>query len=99
MPDIQLESRARSECSLWGELLRCNLNVGKDIAEYWRHMAEIQIAAFLAIAVPETPTRRRRKFRVIDGGKSDGPTFGDNYPIGDNHRCCVNSFGLPWYCI
>ena len=37
----------------------------------WREVAEIQVAAFLSIAAaPETPTGRRRKFRVIDGGKS-----------------------------
>jgi hypothetical protein len=75
MPDSTLESRGRPEVSPWralsAEVLRYNLNVSTNIAEYWRRMAEIQVAAFVAIAAdPETPTGRRRKFRVIDGGKN-----------------------------
>jgi hypothetical protein len=76
MPDYsERESRSRREFSHWGslsaEVLSFNIHVGTNIAEYWRHQAEIHIAAFMSIAVAlETPTGRRRKFRVIDGGKS-----------------------------
>jgi hypothetical protein len=75
MPDSQLESRGRPKFSPWGalsvEVVCFNLNVGTNIAKYFRQVAEIQVAAFLAIAAgAETPTDRRRKFRLIDGGKS-----------------------------
>ena len=75
MPDSQLESRGRPKFPPWGalsvEVVCFNLNVGTNIAKYSRQVAEIQVAAFLAIAAgAETPTDRRRKFRVIDGGKS-----------------------------
>jgi hypothetical protein len=73
--DAQSEGQ-RHPFSHWGslpvEVLSYNIHVGTNIADYWRHVAEIQVAAFLAIAAsPETPTGRRRKFRVIDGGRVD----------------------------
>jgi hypothetical protein len=59
--------KERPGFSPWGalsaELVHLNLQI-------WRQMAEIQFAALLAIAAPpETPTGRRRKFRVIHGGR------------------------------
>ncbi len=57
--------------SLSAEVVRYNIHMGTNIAEYWRHVAEIHVAAVMAIAVPRaTPPDRRRKFRVINGGKS-----------------------------
>ena len=57
--------------SLSAEVVRYNIHLGTNIAEYWRHVAEIHVAAVMAIAVPrDSPTCRRRKFRVINGGKS-----------------------------
>jgi hypothetical protein len=75
MPNSPLESRGRPDISPWralsAEVVQYNLNVGRNIAEYWRRMTEIQVAAFVAIAAgPGTPTGRRRKFRVIEGGKN-----------------------------
>jgi hypothetical protein len=56
--------------SLSAELVRYNIHVGTNVAEYWRQVAEICLAAVMAIAVSlETPTDRRRKFTVIEGGK------------------------------
>ena len=74
MPDFQLESRCRPQFSSWGALsaqvLSYNIHVSTNIAEYWRHVAEIHVAAVMAIAgARETPTDRRLKFTVIDGGK------------------------------
>jgi hypothetical protein len=77
MPDCeaQREDRWRPFShweSLSAELVRYNIQVGTNIAEYWRHVAEIHLAAIMAIAVVrETPTDRRRKFTVIEGGKPD----------------------------
>jgi hypothetical protein len=57
--------------SLSAEVVRYNIDVGINIAEYWRHVAEVRVAAVMAIAVSrETPPDRRRKFRLINGGKS-----------------------------
>jgi hypothetical protein len=71
--DAQREGRWRPFShweSLSAELVRYNIHVGTNIAEYWRHVAEIHFAAVMAIAVVrETPTDRRRKFTVIEGGK------------------------------
>jgi hypothetical protein len=74
MPDWQLESPCRLQFSSWGALsaqvLSYNIHVSTNIAEYWRHVAEIHVAAVMAIAgARATPTDRRRKFKVIDGGK------------------------------
>jgi hypothetical protein len=75
MPDskAQREGRWRPFShweSLSAELVRYNIHVGTNIAEYWCHVAEIQVAAVMAIAIArETPTDRRRKFTVIEGGK------------------------------
>jgi hypothetical protein len=74
MPDSAREGRW-SLFSHWetlsDEVVRYNIHVGTNIAEYWRHVAELNVAAVTAIATPrETPPNRRRKFRVIDGGKS-----------------------------
>ena len=56
---------------LSAEVVRYNMHVGTNVAEYWRRMAEIHVAVVMAIAVPrETPPARRRKFRVINGGQS-----------------------------
>jgi len=53
------------------EMVRYNIHVGTYIAECWRRAAEIPQTAFLVFAAAlETPPDRRRKFRVIDGGKS-----------------------------
>jgi len=52
------------------QVLSYNIHVSTNIAEYWRHVAEIHVAAVMAIAgARATPTDRRRKFKVIDGGK------------------------------
>jgi hypothetical protein len=57
--------------SLSVEVVRYNIRVGTNIAEYWRNVAEIHVAAAMAIAMPrETLPDRRRKFRIINGGKS-----------------------------
>jgi hypothetical protein len=74
MSDCQLESRCHAQFSSWGALsaqvLSYNIHVSANIAEYWRHVAEIHVASVMAIAgARETPTDRRRKFAVIDGGK------------------------------
>jgi hypothetical protein len=74
MPDCHLESRCRPQFSSWGALsaqvLSYNIHVSTNIAEYWCHVAEIHVAAVMAIAgARETPTDRRRKFTVIDGGR------------------------------
>ena len=53
MPDGQLESRCRPQFSSWGALsaqvLSYNIHVSTNIAEYWRHVAEIHVAAVMAI--------------------------------------------------
>jgi hypothetical protein len=74
MPDCQLDSPCRPRFSSWGALsaqvLSYNIHVSTNIAEYWRHVAEIHVAVVMAIAgAHATPTDRRRKFKVIDGGK------------------------------
>jgi hypothetical protein len=57
--------------SLSAELLKFNIRVGTNIAKYWRGVAEFHVAAFMPFAVArETPTDRRRKFTVIEGGKT-----------------------------
>jgi hypothetical protein len=75
MPDSEAREGRWRPFSHWeslsAEVVRYNIHVGANIAEYWRRVAEIHVAAIMAIAVPqETPPDRRRKFRVINGGKS-----------------------------
>jgi hypothetical protein len=57
--------------SLFAEVVRHNIHISANIAEYWRRVAEIHVTAVMAIAGPqETPSDRRRKFTVIEGGKA-----------------------------
>jgi hypothetical protein len=71
MLDCQCEVRTRLPWAvLSAELVRLNLRMGTSLGEYWRNLAEIQIATVLALTVdPETPLGRRRKFIVIQGGR------------------------------
>jgi hypothetical protein len=66
--------RGRSEFPNWlsfsAELLNFNFRVATDIVGFWRDVAEVQVAAFMALVARETPTSRRRKFLVITGGKN-----------------------------
>jgi hypothetical protein len=73
--DSQCEKGRWHPLSHWetlsAEVVCYNIHVGTNIAEYWRHVAEIHLSALMSIAAArETPSDRRRKFRVIDGGKS-----------------------------
>jgi hypothetical protein len=75
MPDSEAREGRWRPFSHWellsAEVVRYNIHMGTSIAEYWRHVAEIHVAAVMAIAVlRETPRDRRRKFRLINGGKS-----------------------------
>lgn len=55
---------------LSAELVRQNVRMGTNVAEYWRSVAEINITTLLTLAgAAATPLRRRRKFVVIQGGK------------------------------
>jgi hypothetical protein len=61
-------------CPSWqtlsAELVQNNVRLATDFAEYWHRVAEINIATFLTLtAADDTPSRRRRKFSVIQGGK------------------------------
>jgi hypothetical protein len=75
MPDSEAREGRWRPFSHWGslsaELVLYNIHVGTNIAEYWRRLAEIHVAAVMEIAGPqETPSDRRRKFTVIEGGKA-----------------------------
>jgi hypothetical protein len=74
MPDSEAREGQGSPFSDWNsfsaEVVRYNIRVGTNIAEYWRQVAEIHIAAAIAIAVPrKSPPDRQRNFRIINGGK------------------------------
>jgi hypothetical protein len=71
MLDCQCEVRARLPWeALSAEPVRLNLRIGTNLAEYWRYLAEIQIATVPALTVdPAAPLGRRRKFIVIQGGR------------------------------
>jgi hypothetical protein len=75
MPDIEAREGwwrpfAHRE-SLSAEAVRYNIDMGSNIAEYWRRVGEIHLAAVMAIAGPqETRPDRRRKFTIIEGGKA-----------------------------
>jgi hypothetical protein len=75
MPDSEAREGRWRPFSNWeslsAEVVRYNIHVGTSIAEYWRRVAEIHVAAVMEIAAPqETPHDRRRKFTVIEGGKA-----------------------------
>jgi hypothetical protein len=75
MPNSEAQKGHRHTFSDWGslpaEVVRFNINAGTYIAECWRRAAEIPITAVLVFAAAlETPPDRRRKFKLIDGGKS-----------------------------
>jgi hypothetical protein len=74
MLELQGEDGLRLGCPSWQtlstELVQHNLRMATNIAEYWRGVAEINMATFLTLtAADDTPSRRRRKFSVIQGGK------------------------------
>jgi hypothetical protein len=52
------------------ELLNYNILIGKNIAEYWRGAADIPVGLISIAFARETPMDRRRKFKVIAGGKT-----------------------------
>jgi hypothetical protein len=74
MPDSEAREGQGSPFSDWNsfsaEVVRYNIRVGTNIAEYWRHVAEIHVAAMAGALPLKTPPDRRRKFRIINGGKS-----------------------------
>jgi hypothetical protein len=75
MPDIETREGQWRPFAHWeslsAEAVRCNIDVGTNIAEYWRRVAEIHLSAVMAIAGPqETRPDRRRKFTVIEGGNA-----------------------------
>jgi hypothetical protein len=74
MPDSEAREGRWSPFSDWNsisaEVVRYNIRVGANIAEYWHHVAEIQVAAIVGALPRKTPRDRRHKFRIINGGKS-----------------------------
>lgn len=75
MPDSNAQKGRRHSFSHWeslsAEMVRYNIHFGTYIAECWRRAAEIPLTALLVLAAAlETPSDRRRKFKVINGGKS-----------------------------
>jgi hypothetical protein len=76
MLDIEAREGRWRSFSHWetlsSEVVFYNILVGTNIGEYWRHVAEINVAAVMGVAVSrETPPDRRRKFRVINGGTNN----------------------------
>ena len=74
MPDSETQKGPWRPVSHWEslstEMVRYHIEVGANIAECLHLVAEIPLTAFLVFAdALETPVARRRKFRVIDGGK------------------------------
>ena len=74
MPEIECGGRSRPDGLPWealsAELFRCHIRMGTNMLEYWRSVTEIHATTILAITFAhETPTDRRRKFRLIEGGK------------------------------
>jgi hypothetical protein len=72
----QSERRFRSVPSwqaLSAKLVRYNVCVGTNIAEYWYSVAEINYKTLLTLTdTVQTPLTRRRRFTVIQGGKYPG---------------------------
>jgi hypothetical protein len=70
--DSTVQREGRLKFSPWGSL---SAEVISFCIHYWRHVAEIQAGAVLAVIAvapaltTETPPDRRRKFTVIKGGR------------------------------
>ena len=75
MLEVQGDDSFRSGRPVWQslstELLQHNVRMATTFAEYWRSVAEINITTLFPFcaAVADAPSKRRRNFIVIQGGK------------------------------
>ena len=74
MLELQGEDGLRPGCPSWQrlstELLQQTVRMAANFAECWRSVVEINIATPLTLtAVVDMPSRRKRRFTVIQGGK------------------------------
>jgi len=74
MPNVRFGGTHCIDASEWDriieELSRGYLLLGTSIFEFWRDVAEIHVSAALSAANAfETPSARRGKLKVVQGGK------------------------------